>query len=461
MNESQDEGLPTPQYPTGSRSSNGDRGNFPAAPLHSPPTDRKAWRIYWANLGQPWRTEPEISPQRQSELKLRLIIQPDIENGIYPFKSIDSKLDRADVEWLLANHEDKPALADWEIASHRNLRRGLDLRGADLQWLDLHSLPLPGLLGGLPRETWFTATKEQREAAAIHLEGANLSRARLDMAVLRSAHLEGVNLSHAHLEKATLRGAHLEGKILAPSEPDQSAQEQAGYSQTLEPADLRYAFFDRATTLDGIMLGNKEFGFAKLGNVRWGEANVTDVDWSEVILGDELEAHKWMGGGKARDKGIALTMMHAAVQANRQLANVLREQGENEAANRFAFRAELWQRRVFGQQGWQKFGPYLFSWLRFLLAGYGYRPSFSFMAYLFVIFGFSSAYYALGQGKSPHLSILEAVVLSMTAFHGRGFFPSDIPLADPRTLLAAVEALVGLLIEVSLISTFTQRFFGR
>lgn len=143
MNESRDEGLPTPQYTTGSQSSGDDRGNFPATLPHSPPADREAWRIYWANLDQPWRTEPKIPQQRQIELKMRLTIQPDIENGIYPFKDIDPKLDRADVEWLLANHEDKPALADWEIASHRNLRRGLDLRGADLQLLDLNSLPLP------------------------------------------------------------------------------------------------------------------------------------------------------------------------------------------------------------------------------------------------------------------------------------------------------------------------------
>lgn len=392
---------------------------------------------------------------------MRLAISPNVEKGIYPFKDIDPKLDRADVEWLLANHEDQPALADWEIASHRNLRRGLDLRGADLQSLDLHSLPLPGLLGGLPRETWFTATAAQREAAAIHLEGANLSRARLDMAVLRSAHLEGANLSHTHLEKATLREAHLEGKKLSSSEVAQNAQGEAGDARVIEPADLRYAFFDRATTLSGVILGNKELGFAKLGNVHWGEASLTDIDWSEVILGDELEAYKWMRGAKAKDKFPTLSIMQAAVQANRQLANVLREQGVNEAANRFSFRAELWQRKVFGRQGVRKLGAYLFSWVRFLLAGYGYRPSFSFLAYLVVILSFSVAYYALGQNDSAHLSIIEALVLSVTSFHGRGFFPGGIALDDPQTILAAFEAFVGLLIEVSLISAFTQRFFGK
>jgi hypothetical protein len=34
-------------------------------------------------------------------------------------------------------------------------------------------------------------------------------------------------------------------------------------------------------------------------------------------------------------------------------------------------------------------------------------------------------------------------------------------LHDPLILLAAVEAVVGLVIEISFIATFTQRFFGK
>lgn len=49
----------------------------------------------------------------------------------------------------------------------------------------------------------------------------------------------------------------------------------------------------------------------------------------------------------------------------------------------------------------------------------------------------------------------------MTSFHGRGFFPGGIALDDPITVLAAFEAFVGLVIEVSFIATFTQRFFAR
>ncbi len=50
----------------------------------------------------------------------------------------------------------------------------------------------------------------------------------------------------------------------------------------------------------------------------------------------------------------------------------------------------------------------------------------------------------------------------MTSFHGRGFFPgNNILLDDPLTVLAAFEALVGLIIKVTFIVTLTQRFFNR
>jgi hypothetical protein len=39
--------------------------------------------------------------------------------------------------------------------------------------------------------------------------------------------------------------------------------------------------------------------------------------------------------------------------------------------------------------------------------------------------------------------------------------PGGIALDDPITVLAALEAFVGLVIEVSFIATFTQRFFAR
>ena len=113
---------------------------------------------------------------------------------------------------------------------------------------------------------------------------------------------------------------------------------------------------------------------------------------------------------------------------------------------------------------------WLFSWFLFLLAGYGYMPLHSFLTYALVIAGFATAYYLSGLGNlvgphhvpGPHyLSWYEAFVVSMTAFHGRGFFVGTFSPGDPQALVAAIEAFLGLLIEVTFIATLTQRLFSR
>ena len=58
----------------------------------------------------------------------------------------------------------------------------------------------------------------------------------------------------------------------------------------------------------------------------------------------------------------------------------------------------------------------------------------------------------------------DAFVYSLTSFHGRGFFPgleAKLSLHDPLVMLAALEAVIGLFIEISFIATFTQRYFGK
>ncbi len=95
------------------------------------------------------------------------------------------------------------------------------------------------------------------------------------------------------------------------------------------------------------------------------------------------------------------------------------------------------------------------------LAGYGYKPGRSVLWYLVVIGSFATLYaFAGGLPFFP-----DAFVFSLASFHGRGFFPSlnqqAITLHHPLVVLASLEAVIGLLIEISFIATFTQRFFGR
>lgn len=74
--------------------------------------DKDAWRRYWQEQGQDWRIEPLIDGDRQKYLTEQCSIIPNIEQGIYPFK--DASLDRADVEWLLAAHDNGRGPIFWD-----------------------------------------------------------------------------------------------------------------------------------------------------------------------------------------------------------------------------------------------------------------------------------------------------------------------------------------------------------
>ena len=148
-----------------------------------------------------------------------------------------------------------------------------------------------------------------------------------------------------------------------------------------------------------------------------------------------------------------------AVRANRQLAVALRSQGLNEQADRFAYRAQFLQRRVLREQ--KRRLTALGSLFLDLISGYGYRPMRSFITYVLVILAFAAAYLTLGGANGQAISWNEALVISMTAFHGRGFFSAVFQPGDLQAAVAAVEAFIGLLIEIVLIATFTQRFFAR
>ncbi|OLD80477.1 MAG: hypothetical protein AUG54_05205 [Ktedonobacter sp. 13_1_20CM_4_53_7] len=387
-----------------SRSPQTSKQNGLQAPALQRPAheDTEAWETYWKAQGEPWRTEPEIEPERQKYLAERRSITPDIWKGIYPFKDIK---------------------------------------------LNLHGLPLACLLGGLKANEWLQASQEQRRMAALHLESANLSFANLQGAYLASAYLERADLFSAHLERADFYEANLEGTYLRKAH--------------LEGASLRGTFCNVATNLSDVHLGNEEFGFAFLSYTHWSEANLSLVNWAQIKeLGDEYEAKQpntWYG--QVKNKQDWLRGYQRAVQANRQLATALQNQGLNEDAARFAYRAQNLQRAVFFLE--RKPASYLFSLFLDLLAGHGYKPWRSFVAYLMVIITFATGYYVIGHAVGPAMSPLGSFVFSMTSFHGRGFFPGGIGLDDPLTALAALEAFVGLLLEVTLIATLTQRLFRK
>ena len=306
------------------------------------------------------------------------------------------------------------------------------------------------------------------------LEAAFLLRAHLEDARMDGAHLAGAELRGAYLDETSLYGAHLEGRQVSQEELARLSQWRhwQDRSDILPPADLRGAFLDRETNLRQATLGTPQYGYVRLADVYWGGANLSVVPWSPrrrglrarrgrpVILGDETNARQRMTNeGKSKDGETRFEEYETSVRANRQLAVALRSQGLDEDAANFAYRAQVLERQVLLRQF--RPGAYVFSLFLDALAGYGYRPTRSLIVYLLVIFSWAAAYFATGQAVGPHLSPLASLVFSVTSFHGRGFFPGGIPLDNPLTVLAATEAVIGLIIEISFIATFTQRFFGK
>ncbi len=333
---------------------------------------------------------------------------------------------------------------------------------------------------------------EDADLLYAHLEKAHLVFAHLESANLSYTHLEGADLSNAHLEGTKFFLAHLEGKEITHNDLELVRKRVKEFPLTLEPVNFSGAFFDDATWFQGATLGNKQCGFVKLVDVSWNGTNLSVLNWTAVkMLGEEQEAHQRIGtDGKTKSRAKRFHVYRKAVRANRQLALALQGQGLNEESSYFAYRAQVLQRKVLWQQTiwgievvewreekpqdepvlreinltlWrriQKFGRYLFSLLLDLLAGYGYKPVRSIIAYFVIIFGFMGLILLNAHFVAPHLRWDEALVLSVSSFHGRGFFSQEISLGDTYARLAALEAVIGLFIEISFIATFTKRFLG-
>jgi len=395
------------------------------------------------------------------------------------------------------------------------------LEGADLSKASLKRTILAGAhLEGAD------LTKAHLEGATLldtHLEGAILREASLEAANLFEAHFEGARLTGAHLEGARLLRTHFEGKALDSDEHTRLRLWLPHFPPVLHAADLRGIFLNTRTRLDGLHAGNDQYGYIALADVHWGDVNLTVIDWTRLKrLGDETlpitrpleedeeeEAQQGELGLPIKVERAIATMLRAqemsdvvvdyvlrsptltkrlrerlsqegqaqpemlkqrererlriAVRANRQLAVVLRAQGVNEAADHFAYRASVLQRRVLRHSGVRSSGTYIFSWLLDMLAGYGYKPGRTLIAYILTILSFAIIYSlpALLNGNQPAVSPLNALIISIISFHGRGFFPGGFLPTLPMAACAACEAIIGVAIEISFIATFTQRYFGR
>jgi Pentapeptide repeats (8 copies) len=299
---------------------------------------------------------------------------------------------------------------------------------------------------------------------------------------LQGAMLDRSNLSYAFLRRASLEGAYL-------------------YETDLTRADLSRTHLNAETDFTGARLDR-----AALDNVVWGDANLSVISWDSMArVAEDVQAatvaeqiRRERSARRVRPlvrfrriapppvrrvidaairyyagvpplTGIDLSelfayrraTLQAAARTNAQLANQLRQQGLSQVADRFAYsarRAELPIFRLTGERG-----QLMFARALDVVSGFGYRPLNALRWYVATIATFALAYFALRQPTAHehfgHRAVM-AVVLSITAFHGRGLAGAQ-SLGLGAGAFAALEAVIGLFIEAIFVATFVQRFLQR
>jgi uncharacterized protein YjbI with pentapeptide repeats len=383
------------------------------------------------------------TPSSERQAELQAAYAANIQAGRAPYSGVRIRT-RGEVEWIMAEHGWSGREAEYTV-KYELIPQGKTVECANFSGAWLAEIDLSGIL--LRRANLRGANMVRANLRQIDLVDADLSDADLGYSDLSDANLIWANLSGAHLREAKLTNARLVFATL----------QGAGLARCdLRGTVLRHARMDASTLLGDVRMDSH----TRLRDIAWNGASLTQIDWTQMPrLGDEVQ-ERFVSAEHGSQTAILPSRWEAAARTYQQLAVVLRDQGVSDAAARFAYRSQALQRRVLRQQG-----HYLRasgSWLLDLISGYGYKPMRSFITYLLMIVVFAVAYYVLGDNVTPALSPLDALIFSVTSFHGRGFTPGEaVNLHNPLTIVAAVEAIIGLLIEITFIATFTQRFFSR
>jgi uncharacterized protein YjbI with pentapeptide repeats len=380
--------------------------------------------------------------------------------------------------------------------------RGLDLRGVALEGADLNGAMLDGvdlrgcdltraqlvgahlrlsllddayLDGVFAASASFRGARMQRcyarladftasDLRDVDMTGAVARRARFDAANLGTATLVRCKLTSASFRSARLFQTRLAGSRLmmakfGPVGIDatiESQLEQAGWlgfvtdetpAQRLErAADLSLARFDAETELQDARIWSETDDNPQIADGVWGDVNLAVVKGWTAKTGDETRAER------SRDP----SDYDRAARANRQLAVQLRRQGITDSSDFYGYRAKVCDLRAFRlQRRWlQLAGNSILG----ALCGWGFRPAQTIVWYLAIILSWWGGY----RVTVPKLSVWQDLVLSVSAFHGRGVFISNLQsLTTGASVLVVTEAVLGLLIEVTFVATFTQRFLAR
>jgi hypothetical protein len=386
--------------------------------------------------------DSEPSPERQAEL--RKVYEANVAVGKPPYAGVVIG-SRGELKWILGERGWQPWVSDRDDEP-ATLSNAPDLRGT-------------GLRGDL---------------RAVNLSGANLSGALINEANLAGASLRLANLGGAFIYFANLSGADLGiadvRRVLVYYTDFRGADlEASDLSGALLTGDFSGVTFKRAR-IDAATVFGGEPGMdavrirmdanIQLIDVSWNGALLSRINWDEVprLGGDEALIKQ-----SSTRTGRVAAYQNAA-RAYRELAKTLETQGVTAPALRYRRRQHQLERAALIQDF--KVGQWLFSCVLNIVSGYGDRPLRALGVYLAVVSAFAAIFFGITNfgvftSTSQPLQWYEAAVLSLSSFHGRGFFPSTINLGDPIAIVAAIEAVFGLFIELILIATFTRRLFER
>lgn len=275
----------------------------------------------------------------------------------------------------------------------------------------------------------------------------------MQQADLRWAHLENANLGCTRMQGAYLEGTHLEGADLWLARLDEAFI----WGTNLAEVNLRETHLHGVHLNDQVILVNQKGVGPRFLDAYIDGTNLAILRWSQAhMLGEEYEARQSEKRGDDKNIPLRVKLYEETGRANRQLALALQGQGLNEDAARFSYQAQILQRKVLWLQGPTKFGAYLFSLTLALLTGYGYRM----WRIILANSVFATLYFILGLTTAPHLAWSDALLISVTAFHGR-VFSAGFLIGSPQATVTAFEAVTGLLFEAIFIAMLTQRFFNR
>jgi uncharacterized protein YjbI with pentapeptide repeats len=428
-------------------------------------------------------------PSSERRLELMRLIEQNTSKGIPPFMEVRLN-SLQELEWVLI--EFRAVGEQTEDLGHRcdlqgvnlsglNLRQanlaGVDLRNANLEWANLRNATLVGAdlrgaslkwadLNGAVIGSYQDSDAEDlmiiywvmnqpewvdgpnmpsrgtpgllsgADLTGVEFGGAYLAGVDLTGCIARYAGLKYANLQRANMQGIDLYGANMRGLYLADAD--------------LRHADLTRAEMDTNTLFDGALLDDH----VKMVGVRWNGAPLDNVSWNDVHrLGDEDLVEF------AKDRRERVAALRSAARSYRSLSLTLRAQGLLLPASRFRLREQQLERRALISD--RRFGAWLLSSALDRLAGYGERPGRIIATYVSTVLIFAFVYWGITDFALSGVAKLtwdEALVLSLTSFHGRGFFPGYLALGDWVARVAALEAVVGLFIELMLLATLSRRF---